>query len=245
MNGKLILCLVWLPISVFAKGGTSKAAASVKFSFDHNINGVPLVFNEGIYKNSNGDSFTVSMFKYYVSNISFINVKGESAEEINSYHLVNAAKPATESFTINLPEGAYNKVRFMLGVDSLHNVSGAQGGDLDPINAMFWDWNTGYIMLKMEGNYVRKTAAEIAYHLGGYKSKDKALRWVELELPETITVNKNSSTKVQIGVNIAAMFGNPHIVDFSKEPVVTSQSRESAEIADNCVRLFTIKKIGE
>ena len=51
-----------------------------------------------------------------------------------------------------LPEGDYTELQFLLGVDSLHNVSGAQTDDLDPAKDMFWTWNSGYVMAKMEGN---------------------------------------------------------------------------------------------
>lgn len=245
MNGKLILCLAWLPVTALAKGAMQKTTASVKLNFEHSVNNKPLVFNTGIYKDANNDSFTVSMFKYYISNISFVDANGAIVKEVNSYHLVNAAKPATTSFNIDIPEGAYKKIRFMLGVDSLHNVSGAQDGALDPINAMFWDWNTGYIMLKMEGKYLQNKNAEVAYHLGGYGGKDKAIRWIELTLPKDVIVDRHKAAGVQIGVDMDAMFAPPHMIDFAKVPVVTSQSKESAEIADNCVHLFTIKKIVE
>ena len=50
-----------------------------------------------------------------------------------------------------MPAGNYNSLSFLLGVDSMHNVSGAQTGALDPANDMFWTWNSGYVMAKMEG----------------------------------------------------------------------------------------------
>jgi hypothetical protein len=34
-------------------------------------------------------------------------------------------------------------IKFLLGVDSLKNVSGIQTGALDPAKGMFWTWNTG------------------------------------------------------------------------------------------------------
>ena len=37
-----------------------------------------------------------------------------------------------------------------LGVDSLRNVTGVQTGALDPAMDMYWTWNTGYVMAKLE-----------------------------------------------------------------------------------------------
>jgi hypothetical protein len=43
-------------------------------------------------------------------------------------------------------------IRFLLGVDSARNVSGIQTGALDPARGMFWTWNSGYVMAKIEGS---------------------------------------------------------------------------------------------
>jgi len=56
-----------------------------------------------------------------------------------------------------------------MGVDSLRNVSGAQTGALSTANGMFWDWNSGYIMLKAEGMSPNSTSKNFVFHLGGFK----------------------------------------------------------------------------
>ncbi len=67
---------------------------------------------------------------------------------------------------------------FLLGVDSLHNVSGAQTDALDPAKDMFWTWNTGYVMAKLEGNSPSSALVNNKYefHVGGFSGKYNVLK---------------------------------------------------------------------
>ena len=78
----------------------------------------------------------------------------------NDYHLVNQAIDSSLSFTISLAANKYDSVGFLLGVDSAGNTSGAQTGALDPLNDMFWTWNTGYVMEKTGRNISSKQRCE-------------------------------------------------------------------------------------
>ncbi|MEZ4798230.1 MAG: MbnP family protein [Flavobacteriales bacterium] len=56
-----------------------------------------------------------------------------------------------------------SQINFSVGIDSITNVSGVMGGDLDPTKGMYWTWQSGYINFKLE-------SSKITYHLGGYAS---------------------------------------------------------------------------
>ena len=56
------------------------------------------------------------------------------------------------SLALQIPSNIpFSKLKFQLGIDSLTNVSGAMGGDLDPTKGMYWTWQSGYINMKIEG----------------------------------------------------------------------------------------------
>src|SRR5690606_1551843 len=159
----------------------------VEIQFEHFAGNSPLII-DGIarYTNAHGDGFTVRLFKYYISNVVLITDQGDRFVEPESYHLINQAE--SSSLYLNLqavPAGNYTKVQFLIGVDSLRNVSGAQTGALDPLNDMFWTWSTGYIMAKMEGNSVQSTAPGqvLNFHIGGFAGAYSVLQEVVLELP--------------------------------------------------------------
>ena len=121
------------------KDETPAKEGTIKMEFFNVAGSEKLALNDKWYKNQNGDSFTVTKFNYYISNIRFNTTSGGSYAETESYHLVEQSAPASQSFDISkVPAGTYNSVTFTIGVDSLRNVSGVQSGDLDPAKGMFW-----------------------------------------------------------------------------------------------------------
>ncbi|MEC8457907.1 MAG: MbnP family protein [Bacteroidota bacterium] len=69
--------------------------------------------------------------------------------------------------------------QIFFGVDSLLNYNGIHEGALDPINDMYWTWQTGYIHCKLEGYILNHTTKQnFEYHIGGYSSKDRSPLWI-------------------------------------------------------------------
>ena len=218
--------------ALLLSAGIACGETKVKLHFRNVIDGRPLVLNDSTYTNALGQVYSLSMCKYYISNVAFIKTDGTAVNIENSYHLVNEAKPSSHIYTIqSLPEGEYTAVKFLIGVDSLHNVSGAQDGELDPVNAMFWDWNTGYIMAKIEGRAKDAVDGDITYHIGGFSGSTSSLRWVTIALPRLLTMPGNAV--ISLDANIAEWLKTPATIDFSKMPVVTLEGKEAAMIADN------------
>src|SRR5690606_29336545 len=120
-----------------------------RLELDHQFNGAALQFNT-TYTTGPGDTIDITLLKYYVSNIQLQKADGSWWSETESYHLVNAATLASTILQIDsVPAAEYKAIRYMIGVDSLRNYSGAQTGALSPSNSMFWSWNSGYIFLKL------------------------------------------------------------------------------------------------
>ena len=100
----------------------------------------------------NGDSIQLKSLKFYISNIELVNGDKVVWQQKNSFHLIDASK--NESLQIPLKHQSnlnFTKIKFNLGIDSMVNVSGALGGDLDPTKGMYWTWQSGYINFKLEG----------------------------------------------------------------------------------------------
>lgn len=219
---------------------------ALTINFRNVVDGKPLVLNDSVYINANGDEYTLSMCKYYISNIAFIKADGTAVNMEESYHLVNESKPSSHHLDIDiLPAGSYKALRFMIGVDSLHNVSGAQAGELDPINAMFWDWNTGYIMAKIEGSSKAAGEKEIAFHIGGFSGSTSALRWVTINFPHPIQITNGKRPVLNLDANIAEWFKTPVTIKFAQYPVITTEGKDAVMIADNYADMFTLQSIEE
>jgi len=215
----------------------------VTMSFRNMADTAPLVLHSGMYVNEHGDSFTVSTYKYYISNISLAADNGKTFPEPESYHLVDESVPASLAFSFSgIPEGTYTKLKFLIGVDKARNTSGAQTGALDPIHGMFWDWNTGYIMAKMEGNSPQAVQSHglFEFHMGGFSGQDSVLRWVTLTLPTPLVITEAGKPVVYLNSNVLEWFRTPHIIDFASTSILTTTGPVSAQMADNYADMFTV-----
>lgn len=117
------------------------------------------------------DSVRVDVFRCYFSNFRWLNEQGKTISSAKNVHLFDLSDTAmhTLHFEQPIPAGA-RFLEFNLGIDSLTQISGALGGDLDPGRGMYWAWQSGYIQLKLEGSspVCQSRKNRFQYHLGGY-----------------------------------------------------------------------------
>ncbi len=115
-----------------------------------------------------GEKYAIETLRFYVSSVQITYADGTTVHEENSYHLIDLEDSDSWKWTVlNSKNQEVKSLSFVLGTDSLTNVSGILEGDLDPINGMYWAWNSGYINFKVEGTN-RDTQTDFEYHLGGY-----------------------------------------------------------------------------
>lgn len=115
------------------------------------------------------DTITPKVTKFYISNISLKQSDGNVWYNPNGYFLIDLDRPETQNILLSeVPNGLYTEISYMVGVDSLRNVSGAQKGALSTFYGMFWTWNSGYIMQKFEGDSKKAPNKKYEFHLGGY-----------------------------------------------------------------------------
>ncbi len=219
----------------------------VTFSFHNVVGSDEVVLDNKWYQNDFGDSFTIISFKYYISNIKLTDTKGNVYKEANSYHLIDQENSSSHSFSVaNVPPGQYTHISYMIGVDSLRNVSGAQTGALDPINGMYWGWNTGYIMFSLIGTSPQSTDTFgfIAYDIGGYKGPNCVLQTLSLDLPQQITVSGTATPKINFTSDIYSFFKAPTKVSFAAMPVVNEEGPNGKLISENYAKMFSITYSG-
>jgi hypothetical protein len=224
-------------------------AASVKpliIKFNNVVESDALILGNK-YKNPNGDTFQVSKFTYYISNVSVVKNDNSVFSVPNSYFLIDHANTSTHSCSLaNVPAGEYKSVSFILGVDSARNNSGAQTGALDPIKGMFWSWNTGYIMLKLEGTSPTSGASNqaLTYHIGGFGGQNKSQRMFNISFGGSqANVNTSASATINLTTNINEMFRTPNPIDFATQYYVMSPGSLAKMYADNYEDMITFKNI--
>jgi len=179
--------------------------------FNNTINGKTISSSDTNYRNAAGNLYTISLLKYYVSNIVLVDENNKEWLAKN-YNLINIDEPTQNIFLLSgIPKAKYIKMKFILGVDSLRNKTGVQDGFLDPCYGMIWDWNTGYIFFKHEGNY-KNTLNEIK-PLRSHLGKDLGRGNVEVNLP---MINLNGAlSKLTIDFDLNKVYAAQNIIDFN------------------------------
>ena len=157
--------------------------------------------------------------------------------------MINQDDPKTGEIILKaIPPGNYKSISFLIGVDSLHNCTGLQEGDLDPIKGMFWAWNTGYIFLKLEGHsdLSKSEAGVLEYHIGGYKSPANAIRRVTLKLDDMNYLTERTGRKtLSIKTDVAQILKQPVSIDFSVLSVV-ADFNNAEMVSDNYIDMFSV-----
>ena len=248
---KLFLKCIYISFAVLVGlNGCQKSievdTAAVKLTFVNKVKGSPLILNTQAYTNPFNESYTVSKFKYYVTNVSLHGI-GASADENNSYHLVDAASPASLSFYFETGPNTFSTLQFLLGVDSTRNVSGAQTDALDPLNDMFWTWNSGYVMAKMEGNSPQSNQAgqKIEYHIGGFKGANSVLKMISLPFPpnKLANIKQGKTCEIIIEADLDSWWHAPNNLKIANLPVCTTPGSLAKAVADNYSKMFTVKDV--
>lgn len=206
--------------------------------FNHTIANKKLVLGT-LTINPLGESLTIQKFRYYVSNFSVTNEKGEISKLPIQYFLIDEAVESSKRIVLTIPDMPISAISYLLGVDSLQNVSGVQTGSLDPLHGMYWTWNSGYIMAKLEGESPMSTSVghRFTYHIGGYKEGMKTAKSIKL-----ILAGKSKAIhEIQINGNIDLWFKSKTEISIASTPVCHSPGNLAMKIADNYCAMFSIK----
>lgn len=193
---------------------------SLEIQMNYTFNNGTLEFGEQLF-NTGSNMVSFSNIQYYISGLELRKADG-SWQYIGGHHLVKSTKtgPALISYS-NVPKGQYDGIRFLIGVDSLSNhADPALWPNDHPLSVlvggvMHWSWNSGYIFIKVEGEYdeISGTRAGFSYHIGRDDLK------VNVQHLGT-TLNLNSPLKVGFNFDLKDFFTNPNILRI--EPTTSS-----------------------
>lgn len=250
MNNYLLL-IPFAFLSFFTKQSSTKTSTSagtgtVKINFVNTVKGKPLQLNTGKYINPFGEAYSISKFKYYISQVSLQRAKAVFWEP-ESFHLIDESNADALHFSFALGAGNYDALNFLLGVDSLHNVSGAQTGALDPLNDMFWTWNSGYVMAKIEGQSPQSTLVnnKLEFHIGGFMGENNVLKNITLNFPagKSLNIQEGKTSEIVIEADIDTWWQQPNDIKIAEHPVCSTPGLLAKKIADNYSKMFTVKEV--
>lgn len=231
----------WIALMALYGFSPRSGTGTVVFTMVPQYAGQPLQLGQQLYHSPNGDSFYVDALRFYLSSVQ-LQGKRANYREKNSYHLIDAEDSSRLTFVLkDVPASTFTSLCFDIGTDSLTNVSGAMGGDLDPSLGMYWAWNTGYINVKIEGrsNACKTLHHRFEFHLGGYRPPFQTLRRLELPLP-SLKIRANTTDTVRIPIDLAPFFEK---IQLAKTNQVMIPSKQAAQLADVFKGVFMAPQI--
>lgn len=171
---KRILLFIVLFQSAFVYAQTNSLNFNICFNKE------PIALNKK-YLTASKDTIELSLVKIYISNIIF-KTKFNKLENTNeSYYLLNCDDSNHIKIPINNIQNV-DSIFFDIGIDSISNYNAAFTKALDPINGMYWTWQSGFINFKIEGKINSKN--NIEYHIGGFAYPNNALQKLAFAVPK-------------------------------------------------------------
>lgn len=237
-------------------GGDSNKMVSMTVEFDNIVGGQNLFLNTVNYTNAAGETFNVTLLQYFVSNIRLRKTDGSwyTLNQDSSYFLIKEGDPATRFARFKAPVGDYDRLSFILGVDSLRSTMdiSQRTGVLDPSgghdNGMYWGWNSGYIFFKMEG--ISPSAPvdptgqnKYRYHIGGFGGYSAPtlsnIKTIELDLRNSgiAMAREGRTANIHLLVDVLKAFNGPTTLSIAANSTVMF-SDYSVNIANNYKDMF-------
>lgn len=222
---------------------------TVSFEMENMVGTKDLALNSTAYTTASGETFTVSTLKYYISNIKFTKADGSSYAAPGEYHLIDASKPSSSSFTISqVPTGDYTGVSFVVGVDSTTTKGDPLSlpGDLNPANNMYWAWATGHIFMKLEGTVTSASPSKpLTCHIGGYRQPYSAIVTAAPSLNgNTLLVRADHAPEIHFSADVLKIFDGPSKFALSTFPTTMMPSANSVKVAQNyAAGMFSVEHI--
>lgn len=245
---------------------TEENLAPLSVEFDNIVGDRTLSFNNNNspYVNKSGEKFTISLLQYFISNLKLTTIEGKTftVPADKSYFLINGSDKSTRFAKVDVPEGDYSKLTFVLGVDSLRSTMdlSKRTGVLDPAaggghdsGGMYWGWNAGYIFFKFEGNSPVISSDQLGdptgkqqfkYHIGGFGGYSaptinniKTIT-IDLQAAGIAKVRKERKSNIHLFVDIAKVFDGKNNFSVAQHPNVMF-SEYSVNIANNLTQLFS------
>lgn len=229
---KILLTLFFLTVLAFNLMAQSK----LQIKLVHQVDSQELNIPSPSYSNNFNQDFILTKFKYYVGNVELHSEK--DTIQLDKYFLIDDIDSLSKIIEVKLKKNTtYNQLQFTLGVDSIDNCSGVQSGALDPMNGMFWSWNTGYIFFKLEGRSKFSSAPGkfLEYHIGGFKEPINCIRTISLPIEVC------ESGELFVIADISRFLSYPTPISFEELPVVMDVLNAET-IADNYQQMFSIKE---
>ena len=234
----MLLFIGLLPVTGFV----IRPFHTITIQFRHKLGSRELQLFTETYTNPFGEPIVITRFKYYISHVSIAGPDQQEKALSDKTFLVDEANPHSKTLVFTTEVTTLQSISFVIGVDSMLNISGVQTGALDPLNGMFWTWNSGYVFAKLEGksDSSHAPAHSLNWDVGGFRSPNNASRKIQLTLP--VDRSTAADTVIEIDADLLKWFDAQHAIKMAQSPLCHQPGRLAMQLADNYSHMFTIAK---
>ena len=222
---------------------------TVTLEFVHQVDGVALVLDELSYTNAVDQTYSVQVFKYYVSRLELVQSGAAGAHALApaplaDLHYVEEGIASTRSLTVaDVAAGSYDRLRFVFGLNEQDNITDGLAPTLENINMIWPDpLGGGYHYMKFEGKFFVPGSDTLNYrtHVGRTGAVGTGTpHFVAVELPTALTVDGNSST-IEIVVNLNEWYTNPNDYTFPVNSEIMANVAVQDTLEQNGATVFTL-----
>lgn len=236
----LFVVILILSATSFRK---TESEPHLRIRFRVYVHGEPLQLNKK-YKNPFGEIYEISRFRFYAGKFKPVYTNKETkSKHPSSYQLIDFSDSTSTLMEFPANSGTCDGIQFELGIDSVDQNRGAQSGPLDPLNGMFWTWNSGYQSFRLEGYSPEseQPAHIIAYHIGGYRYPYSTVWKIKMNTinNQIFRITNEYKITVEVPVELDYFFDGPTPLRIREIPSCTTPGELSRKISENFIGSFT------
>ena len=224
-------CITYLmPFLVFLLYSEASYSQAFTFNIKPMYYGQIIQIDHPVIDSLQGEQVTFKECKFYLGK--FTLHSKDTVLHFDRYHLIDIENANTTTMSFPIPPSFYaDSISFLLGIDSVTNISGIMDGDLDPLNGMYWAWNSGYINMKIEGITAKCPGRNnlFQFHIGGYQAP--------YQTAQNISCAFKRSQSIEIQMNVQNVLEK---VQLSKEYQIMSPGKKAKEMSESMSTMFII-----
>ncbi len=195
------------------------------------------------YTTQAGNLISIETLKFFIDEIELKKADGTWLKVADIAFLDYAVESNKKATFSEIPEGTYEGIRFMMGVDSISNHADPATFPNDhPLNplvhkTMHWGWNPGYIFSKVEGRYMEGGLSKtFSYHLGLVKFTRN------LQFENQLIQIKKGANNLNFNLLLDKYFNAPNQIDVYQSPVTHTMGDNvlAPKLYENTANIITI-----
>jgi len=171
----IIVFSVLFSVTCFAQKKTTAIKAieksNVRLDLTPVVDGKPF-FWDSVYTSPGGDRYKITNWKFFISNIALSSSLGKEQpafiENKPAVLLIDFSKANDQIIQVEI--GEYTDIRFDVGLPRQINHTDPTSA-LPPLDLaqqdMYWEWNSGYIFLLIEGQLMNDAKERFHFAIGG------------------------------------------------------------------------------